>query len=81
MNAPGVLLLIYLLLLLIQTHIILLLASSNPIQSLGTYNETSTQWWYEDTDFVEPTDAELGVTDELQSRFASFAKTGIPNNK
>jgi len=50
-------------------------------QSLGTYNETSTQWWYEDTDFVEPTDAELGVTDELQSRFASFAKTGSPNNK
>ena len=48
--------------------------------SLGTYNETSTQWWYEDTDFVEPTDAELGVTDELQSRFASFAKTGSPNN-
>lgn len=50
------------------------------IHSLGTYNETSTQWWYEDTDYDEPTDSELGVTDELQSRFASFAKTGRPNN-
>ena len=46
---------------------------------LGTYNESSTQWWY-DAEYVEPTDEELAISKELMSRWASFAKTGNPNN-
>lgn len=50
------------------------------LHRLGTYNETSTQFWYNDTTFVPPTETELAVSKELMARWTSFAKTGDPNN-
>ena len=50
----------------------------------GTYQEISTQWWYTDAgsgSYVPPTEDERKLSQELMSRWASFAKTGRPNNE
>jgi len=47
----------------------------------GTFEETSTEWWYTSSPYVPPTDEELALHQELISRWASFAKTGSPNNE
>ena len=47
---------------------------------LGTFEEVTTKFWY-DSSYIAPTDQELELHRELMSRWASFAKTGSPNNE
>ena len=55
---------------------------SDLVMVFGTYKQVSNQWWYTST--ITPWDgataAELSVSDELMSRWSSFAKAGNPNN-
>lgn len=49
-------------------------------QRMGTFNETATQWWYNSSSYFPPNNQELQLHQELISRWASFARTGSPNN-
>jgi len=54
---------------------------SDLVMVFGTYKQVSNQWWYTSTNtpWDGVTAAELSVSDELMSRWSSFAKSGNPN--